>query len=73
MSAVWLMPIALACAFACVIWALIVSGIKGKIVIISAVLLFAILSLVFPAYRTLFNICALLFGAGCFLYAKWHS
>ncbi len=73
MSAVWLMPIALAFAFACVIWALIVSGIKGKIVIVCLVLLFAILSLSLPGYRTGFNIGALLFGAGCFMYAKWLS
>jgi hypothetical protein len=69
----WLMPIALAFAFACVIWALIVAGMPGKVVIISVVLLFAVLSLILPAYRTFFNIGALMFGAGCFLYAKWHS
>ena len=73
MSLMILLPIALAFAFGCVIWALIVSGIKGKIVIISLVLLFAVLSLSLPAYRPFFNVGALFFGAGCFMYAKWYS
>lgn len=73
MSLMILLPIALAFAFGSAVWALIVSGIKGKIVIVSMVVFFTVLSLLLPEYRTLFNIGALFFGAGCFLYAKWHS
>jgi hypothetical protein len=73
MRATLLMPLAMVFALGCAVWALIVAGIKGKIVIISVIVIFAILSLLFPDFRTLFNIGALLFGAGCFLYAKWHS
>ena len=65
--------IAAAYAITCVIWALMVSELKGKIVIISIIVLFVILTFCLPDYRQWINIGGLIFGIGCFFYAKLYG
>ena len=67
----WL--VALIFVLGCAIWAFIITGITGKIVIAGVVIVFAVLSLSLPEYRLWFNITAIAFGIGCYFYAKWHS
>jgi hypothetical protein len=58
-----------AIAFAGIVWAIVVSSINGKVVIISIIVILALASLLSSGLRFYLNFIGLAFGACCGLYA----
>ena len=56
-------------SFGLIIWAIWVSGVTGKVVIVSVIVLIALLTLIFPQIRFWTNFAGLAFGSGCGIYA----
>jgi hypothetical protein len=56
-------------AFGGILWAVVVSSITGKVVIISIVILLALASLASSELRFYLNLIGVAFGVGCAIYA----